>query len=183
MEKAIYSRVDISDVSNPKIKEFNDMICDLLQIDEVQLLKTFSQHMNTTRFQHSVNVAYYTFLLCRKFHLNTEEATRAALLHDLFLYDWRENKEEGWHPSTHPKKALENSKRLVEVTPLMEDCIVKHMWPMTLKAPRYKEGWVITGMDKYCATLECIQQSSRKIKYSSAMMYACSLISIIRIDR
>ena len=182
MQKSIYSKVDLTELSNPKIKEFNDMICDLLQIDEVQLLKGFSQHMDTTRFQHSINVAYYTFLICRKFNLKTEEATRAALLHDLFLYNWRENKEEGWHPSTHPKKALENSQRLVEVTPIMEDCIVKHMWPMTLKTPKYKEGWVVTSMDKYCAALECISQSSRKLKTSNAVMYLCSIIPFITIN-
>ena len=181
MEKAIYSRLDLNDITNPKIREFNEILSDLLTMNEVQQLDEFSQHLNTTRLQHSLNVAYYTFLICRKFNWHSKEATRAALLHDLFHYDWREKTHEGWHPALHPRVALENARKIADVTPLMADCIVKHMWPMTLKAPRYKEGWVITGMDKYCATLECIHQSSSIVRKSAAVMYLASFISFIHL--
>lgn len=182
MKKVIGSRIDFSDINNTLIQEFHENIADLLEIEEVQQLKKYEQHMNTSRFQHSINVAYYTFLICRKFNWKTKEATRAALLHDLFLYDWRENKDLGWHPSVHPKQALLNSLRICDVTPLMEDCIVKHMWPMTLKAPRYKEGWVVSGMDKYCAILECVHQSTRRLQHSAAFIYLCAILPMIHID-
>ena len=162
MNKAIGSRINLNDLSNPKIKEFNEILDEVIDHQKVQELKNYPQHFNTSRFQHSLNVAYYTFLICEKFNWNTKEATKAAMLHDLFLYDYRDVKYDEWHPAAHPKNALVNSMQVTDITPLMEDAIVKHMWPMTLKFPAYKESWVITSMDKYCATLEVFSSLFRR---------------------
>lgn len=172
--KAIYSRIDWED--NIQISKFYTMIQDLLNHEEVKKLDNYHQHLNTSRFQHSFNVAYYTFWVCEKMNWNTKEATRAALLHDLFFYDWRKHNHGGWHPKVHPQVALKNAQQICEVTPMMADAIVKHMWPMTLNIPKYKEGWVITMMDKYCATCEIIRSSSIKFK---SIKVALTLFALI----
>lgn len=46
--------------------------------------------MATSRFQHSLNVSYYSFIICRKFGLDAYSAARAGLLHDLYYYDWKQ---------------------------------------------------------------------------------------------
>lgn len=181
MHKAILSDVEISS-EDPIGAEFYTLVEDLLNHEQVQLLDEFGQHMNTSRLQHSINVAYYTFLICRKFNWHTEEAVRAALLHDLFHYNWEENKEEGWHPAVHPVNALKNARMICEVTPIMADGIKKHMWPLTLSLPKYKESWIITLMDKYCATLEVMTSMTHSLRYSKTLRYAIYLLAYLHLN-
>ena len=57
-----------------------------------------------------LHVAYYTYLICKKFKLDYFSAARAAMLHDFFLYDWRTGTDhEGAHAFTHPETALSNA--------------------------------------------------------------------------
>ena len=35
-----------------------------------------------------------------------------------------------------------------------KDIIEKHMWPLTLRLPKYKESYVVLMVDKYCALFE-----------------------------
>ena len=109
-------------------------------------------HYSTTCYQHCINVSYYNYLVCRKLGLNSRSAARAGLLHDLFLYDWRDRekkKGEMPHGMTHPKVALNNAKQHFEIGKREEDMIVKHMWPLTLKFPKYAESYVIRMIWRY----------------------------------
>ena len=161
MQKAIFSRIDLNNADNDLAEEYLGCISDLLHLDGVQDLKAFTQHMNTSRFQHSLNVSYYTFLIARRFHLDSCSAARAGLLHDLYHYDWRNlDKEdrpiEGRHCAVHPQIALENARKATSVNAIIEDAIVHHMWPMTLRCPKTKEGWILQAVDKYCAISEIL---------------------------
>ena len=89
------------------------------------------------------------------------------MLHDLFLYDWRDEprkRGELPHGFTHPQKALENAREHFELDKLEEDIIVKHMWPLTIKMPKYPESYVIVMMDKYAALLEFGVHCKNKLK-------------------
>lgn len=137
-------------------------VCDLIDAPEIIHLKKITHHISTTRFQHCLNVSYYGYIICRKLHLDARSAARAGLLHDLFYYDRREynfSREKGQpsHSSRHSYVALMNANRLTDINPKEHDMIIKHMWPMTLALPKYKETYIITLVDKYCAVLEfCI---------------------------
>jgi len=163
MEKIVGSKLDFSDLSNEVVREFYGYIEDILENTEFNKLDNFYQHINTSRLQHSLNVAYYTYLVCRKWNWNVREATRAALLHDFFLYDWREV-ELGFHPNEHPKQALVNAARYFEVTPLMRNMILSHMWPLSVAYPKYKESWVVQGSDRLCACLEAMHGMKSKMR-------------------
>lgn len=142
---------------------FNDCVGDLLMLDDVRNLDSFRQHLNTSRLQHSINVAYYSFLVCRVLHFDYRSAARAGLLHDLYHYDWRESKQpEGRHVSAHPKIALRNAQRNVHLNKVEADAIVKHMWPLTIRFPRYKESVVVSMVDKYCACCEVVDNMGGK---------------------
>jgi len=156
MLKAICSKKELS------LCRYYDCIADIIDSEELERLKQITHHISTTRFQHCVNVSYYSYILCRKFRLNARSAARAGLLHDLFFYDRKEynsSREKGQphHSRMHSEVALKNASELTDITLLEKDMIEKHMWPMTLKMPRYKETYIITVIDKYCAVLEfCI---------------------------
>lgn len=180
MQKALFSRMNLNDEHNPLVISYLDCVKDILEIDSVQQLHEYTQHLNTTRFQHSLNVSYYCFLLCRRLHLDYYSAARAGLLHDLFLYDWRKKEQpyEGRHSVIHPQVALETAKRDVEVNAIMEDAILHHMWPMSKAMPKSKEGWALQAVDKYCAITEILAQSGKKLKPSSLSMYFVTICSI-----
>jgi uncharacterized protein len=81
-------------------------------------------------------------------------AARGGMLHDFFLYDWHITKHGGLHGFTHSAAALENADRLFCLNDLEKDIILKHMWPLTIRMPRYKESFVVLIIDKYCASME-----------------------------
>ena len=168
MQKAIGSRVDLMDMKDGITINYTECIKDLLELEEVEKLKDFEQHCHTSRFQHSLNVSYYSYCVCRVLGLNYRAAARGGLLHDLFLYDWREVTTAGKHAVNHPLAALETAQRICELTDMEKDIIVKHMWPVTSKLPKYAESYVITFVDKYCACAEVINYFSKSFIYFTA---------------
>ena len=71
---------------------------------------------------------------------------------------------------THPKIALNNAKQHFEIGKREEDMIVKHMWPLTLKFPKYAESYVIVCIDKYTAMLEIGSYLGQKMKEKAKAM-------------
>lgn len=171
MSKAFGSRYSIE--NSEEAKEYFEFVKDLLDSDVVNEMKNFRHHYSTTCYQHCINVSYYNYLICRKLGLNSRSAARAGLLHDLFLYDWRDRekkKGEMPHGMTHPKVALNNAKQHFEIGKREEDMIVKHMWPLTLKFPKYAESYVIVCIDKYTAMLEIGSYLGQKMKEKAKAM-------------
>ncbi|MGO2083565.1 MAG: HD domain-containing protein, partial [Vagococcus sp.] len=115
--------------------------------------------------EHSISVSYRSYLLAKKWNGDLRATARAGLLHDLFFYDWREEKMgEGTHAYAHPRIALKNARKLTEISPLEEDIIVKHMFGATIAPPKYKESYIVTLVDKYCAVEEVLSPLYRKMK-------------------
>lgn len=154
MTNAIGSKINLNSNSDIAL-DFNNCIKDLLELEDVKKLDNFTQHLNTSRLSHSINVAYYSYTVCKIFGLDYKSAARAGILHDLFLYDWRTQKQpEGNHAKAHPIVALRTAEKNVKLNDIEKDCIIKHMWPLTFKAPKYKESFLLSCMDKYCTVLE-----------------------------
>ncbi|MEG1475099.1 MAG: HD domain-containing protein [Longicatena sp.] len=180
MQNAIFSRVDLNNVDCSLRNEYLDCINDLLCVDDVIELHDFHQHMKTSRFQHSINVSYYSFLIARKLNADAYSIARAGLLHDLYLYDRHfEQPIEGRHCSVHPRIALENAKKATKTNAIIDDAILHHMWPMTIHTPKTKEGWILQAVDKYCCLSEVLLQGSRKVRYSHTSVSFLSMLALI----
>lgn len=137
------------------VSEFETLIYDLEQNATVNKMKDFTQHNGTSCYQHCKNVAYYTYNICKKLNLDYVAAARGAMLHDLFLYDWRTCRfTNGIHGLKHPKIALANASSEFNLSKKEKDVIAKHMWPATIIFPRYIESLVVSLVDKYCAVKE-----------------------------
>ena len=75
-------------------------------------------------------------------------------MHDLYLQKWEETDVGRFRRLViHPQLALENA-RAFGLSPMEEDIIGKHMWPLTAPLPYYKESYMVSLADKICATLE-----------------------------
>ncbi len=167
------------------IEEFDLIIEDLISNETVQKMKNYKQHYDTSCFEHCKNVAFYSYLICKKYHLDYVSVARAGMLHDLFLYDWRkkENGRVGLHAFTHPKTALQNASKLFSLNEKETDIILKHMWPVTLRFPKYAESYVITFVDKYCAIQESIKAYKSKKGMQKLYRYAYVFLSMLVILR
>jgi len=168
-----------------EMHEFEEIISDLINNETVQKMKNYKQHYDTSCFDHCKMVAYYCYVICKKYNLDYKSAARAAMLHDLFLYDWRkrENDRKGLHAFTHPKTALENASKLFDLNKKECDIILKHMWPVTFSLPRYKESYIIGFVDKYCAIQESINAYKSKRKLQIAYRYAYVFLSMLVVLR
>lgn len=162
---AIGSKINL--LSNDTSKGYYDTVKDLLEHELVQKMKEYTQHGCTSTFQHCINVSYYNYKLCRFFNLDARAGARAGLLHDFFLYDWyTHTKETGdhFHGMTHPRAALNNACRHFELSECEKDIILKHMFPLTITPPSYKETVVIILVDKYCGLVETVSHLISKFR-------------------
>lgn len=140
--------------------EYIECVNDIMNSDIFQKLDGFIQHGATSTMEHSINVSYTTYLVCKKLKLNYRSAARAALLHDFYLYDWhRPMKETGafMHGFTHPFRAAKNAKKYFNVTDSEASMIKTHMFPLTPIPPLSREGWVLTMADKSTSISEIIK--------------------------
>ena len=177
--KEIHSRLD----KQLQLTEFFDIIEDIISNETVKQMKNYRQHCNTSCYKHCMQVAYFTYLACKKLKLDYVSATRAAMLHDLFLYDWRKKYRNvdlsGLHAFVHPQIAFKNASKLFKLNDLQKDIILKHMWPVTFSLPRYKESYIVTIMDKYSACLETYTYIQNKLKSKTFYRYAYIFLSMI----
>lgn len=158
--------IDSYKMNTPEWKEYLEIAGDLYNSPQLQRLSEVEHHFDINRLQHIRSVAYLSYVVSKKFGLDTVEAARGATLHDLVYYDWREN---DWshrpHGFRHPGFAVKNAYLLCgTITKKQKNIIKRHMWPLTPIPPRYPEGLVVTLMDKYCATIEIYYSKSEKFK-------------------
>lgn len=152
--------------------EFEMIVADILNHPKFETLKQIEHHGNGL-YAHSLSVAYNAYVIALKFGLDAEAVARGALLHDFFFEDWRKadtssrkglDKIREMHGFSHPKKALANAQKYFDISEKEADMIVKHMFPLTLNPPKYRESWVVTCVDKGVAIKEMLQENTpRKI--------------------
>lgn len=156
--------------TNENQKEFDNILSDILTNKTVQKMKQYIQHYDTSCFDHCYNVAWLTYKICKFLHLDYVQATRAAMLHDLFLYDWRVKSKtrSRWHAFKHPFIAMTMASKEFDLTNKEKDIILKHMWPVTIIPPKSLEGFCVTFADKYSAIYESFAhyQKSLVFRYS-----------------
>jgi len=136
-------------LSDDDESEFMSIAKPLIDHPDVQKLADVRHHHYKTRFDHSLEVAWRSFLISRKLSLDCDATVRGALLHDLFFYDWlREGPR--LHGFRHPRICLKNAREVTVLSKKEEDIIIKHMWPLTIIPPLYPESWVVCFVDTCC---------------------------------
>ena len=148
-----------------KDSEFFSLFADLWHTPEVQSLKQYPQHSDIDRLRHILSVTYVAYRLALDKNADPVQTVRGGILHDLFYYDWHDG---DWshrpHGYRHPGFALENARKLTKLTPIEENIIYRHMFPLTPIPPKYKEGLLVSFADKYCATLELLIADNEKFR-------------------
>ncbi len=138
---------------------------DILTSDGMESEKNFIQHGTTSCYEHSVMVACMSVKLADKFGISVDRKSliRGALLHDYFLYDWHiPDKSHRWHGFTHPAAALKNAERDFQLNKIERNIILRHMFPLNMTPPVYKESMIVCIADKICALQETFSFLYRK---------------------
>ena len=60
-----------------------------------------------------------------------------------------------------------------------KDIIVKHMWPLTITPPKYKESYILTLMDKFSATKESFEYTVECVKKNQTLKYTYVFLAFI----
>lgn len=135
----------------------------LKAIKDSRILETKQhiQHGSTSVFDHSVNVACCALKFSTIFKMKIDETSliRGCLFHDYFLYDWhsKETDRPRPHGFLHPKIALKNALKVYPLNNIEQDMIEHHMFPLTLRPPKTKEGFLLTLADKWCSIGETLK--------------------------
>jgi len=157
--KSILSKIRLNmEGRKPFEDEFYDITKDIYTHDEFMKLKLHNHH-NSSIYDHVMDVSYFSYRACKFLKLDYRSAARGALLHDFFLYDWRNHNvpdlpAKKFHGIEHPKIALTNAKKHFILNDIEKDIVRKHMWPLTLVPPKYKESFIVSFADKYLASKE-----------------------------
>lgn len=132
--------------------EFYELIKDIENNEEYNKLKYIIHH-GITRYDHCMRVAYYTYLITKKLHLNYKAATRGAMLHDFFTDEVDTDKYFSYL-RRHPKLAVETAKKHFKIGKVEENIIKTHMFPITFTPPKYLESWIVDLVDDVSAIYE-----------------------------
>ena len=157
--------VDIN--KKPLFDEWFAVVKDILLNEEFQKRRLFKHHKKSV-WDHCVDVSFKAFKFAKKHNLNDKVCAIGGLLHDFYPFAWqysqeldafdstylqRLDKKESLfkkHGFTHAREAYENYLKYFGEyeDEKISNCIIRHMFPLNIIPPKYKESWVVTYSDK-----------------------------------
>lgn len=138
--------------------EFYQIVHEILVHPEFQKRKKFAHHGEESVYAHSLQVSFIAYRLAKRMHLDARSAAIGGLLHDFYTTPWMDAKKpdrfRDMHGFVHAKQAYRNAIKYFPhlMTPKIKDIITKHMFPLNINPPKYKESWVVTLADKIAST-------------------------------
>lgn len=152
-------------------KEYYDIVKEIITHPEFQKRKEYLHHEKESVFDHCLEVSYFSFLYCKKHKLDHVSAAIGGLLHDFYPKPWQGVKVERKpllkkHGFVHAREAYENCLIFFPqyMNPKIKNIIIRHMFPLNIKPPKYKEAWVITMIDKK-VSLKIFKNPKGLLKY------------------
>lgn len=135
--------------------EFLDIVVPILESKEFQKRKEWKHHENCSLYEHLLAVSYLSYKICKKKNWEYKDAAIGGLLHDFYFKPWQEHLGEKkpffkQHGFVHAHEAVINSYKFFPdlMNERIENIIERHMFPLNIIPPKYKEGWVVTYADK-----------------------------------
>lgn len=150
--------------------EYYNIVKPILEHKEFQKRQKFPHHGEKTVYDHSLEVSILSYRIAKKLKLDYKSAAIGGLLHDFYNKPWQDDQEKKpffkRHGFVHASEARVNSKTYFNelMNQKIENIILRHMFPLNLTPPRYKEGWVITAVDKY-VSMEIFKDVKNLPKY------------------
>jgi len=166
LDKWIATIIQKNNVPDDLHECFLALSYDIIKHPEYQRLKDFPHH-DKNIYEHCLDVAWLSCKAAKVLNLDIESTIRGALLHDFFLYNWRDKNDapNKLHGFFHARDAYLNAiKYFGPLSPIEKDIILKHMWPLTPIPPKYPESFIVCMIDTIVATKEFGEKMSEKIR-------------------
>ncbi len=145
---------------------FTQVAEEIIEHREYEKTKLIKHHDESV-YEHSLKVAYYSYLIAYKSNLDWESCIRGGLLHDFYLYKFKKRVHIGIisdsikHAINHPKIAFKNASNYFDLNDKEQDIIKGHMFPFGL--PKSREAWIVSFVDKYIAIFEYCSNAKKII--------------------
>ena len=145
-----------------------------LNDEKILRMKDISMHRGSNCYEHSFKVAKKAIrksIKSAKKNLNLEVVLIGAILHDYYLYDWRQDRSRlKGHANNHPGIAIENAIRDFDISEEVKAVIKSHMWPINIRTfPNTKEARIVSLADKAVTIGESL--STKKYKQNKREKY------------
>ena len=154
-------------IDDPFFDEWFDIVSPFLIHDEVQKRKLFKNHTASV-WDNSIEDSFKAFKLAYKLNADRRVCAIAGLMHDFYPFAWQYSKELDEydksylarlskkefffkkHGFTHAKEARKNFEKYFSeyADKKILNAIQRHMFPLNIIPPKYKESWIITITDK-----------------------------------
>lgn len=170
----------------PNYKEdiqYMNIIRHIMNNENFMILSSIKHH-NSTRLEHSLKVSYYSYRISKLLHLSYKETARAGLLHDFYLEQIDEQKKVKdkikLFSSLHPCIAVNNSLKYFDLNDKEIDIIKTHMFPSSIRIPRYMESWIVSIVDKVVSTKEFGYKFHQKLLFAKTYLYVLVVVSFFK---
>lgn len=128
--------------------DFMSIAKNILSNKEFKKMKKIIHH-GTTRYDHSLKVAYLSYKLSKIVGGDTKSIIEAGILHDFFLDKYNKNIiDETKMFLKHPSIAKQNAINCFGINEKEGNIIEAHMFPLSITIPKYKEAWIVSIADK-----------------------------------
>ena len=150
---------------NNNLKNWYEIVKPILDHPEFQKRKDYMHHGNISVYDHVLSVSILMYKLAKKRNIDVKDASIAGLLHDFYETPWMEDKERKpffkRHGFTHAKNAVANAKKYFGkyLNTTIENAMLTHMFPLNIKPPKSRIGWLLTTADKI-VSIECFKEAS-----------------------
>ena len=143
-----------------------------LNDEKILRMKDISMHRGSNCYEHSFKVAKKAIKKSlNKKNINLEVVLLGAILHDYYLYDWRNDRSKlKKHGKNHPDIAIKNAVNDFNISEEVKKVIKTHMWPINIKDyPNTKEAKIVSISDKAVTIVESF--TSKKYKQKKREKY------------
>ena len=148
--------------------EYLNIINNILENKSFNKIEKIKHH-NTNRLSHSIKVSYYSYKLSKFLKLDYVSAAIGGLLHDFYTEEISKCKKIKdrikLFSSIHPKEAVTNSEKILNLNDKEINIIETHMFPMNYKLPKYVESWIVNLVDTFVSCKEIFTKFSYQLTY------------------
>lgn len=136
--------------------DYYKIVKDILNHPEFIKRKEYMHHDDISVYDHCLAVSKLSYKLARQMNLDYKSAAIGGLLHDFYSKPWQDKETKSTkllekHGFTHARDALHNAHKYFPelMNEKIDNIILRHMFPLNKIPPKYKEGWIVTVVDKY----------------------------------
>lgn len=150
-------------------QEYLEIVSFILNHPEFQRRKTYPHHGKVTVYDHCLAVSYTAYCIAKKMGVDYRSAAIGGLLHDFYDSPWQDDVKKKLfekHGFVHARQAAENAWKYFPeyMDKKREDIILRHMFPLNIRPPKYIESWIVTMSDKY-VSMEVIKDVKHLPRY------------------